>query len=131
MQVVVYDDGSTDRSWGMLQSWKKKLGDSMSCQLLCWREAGQSGARGAGFARNRCIVAARGEWICLLDSDDVMEPDRVEKQLFAAESLTGTARADRYSVLSSTSPAVITPGKHAGVDSEPGVAFLTRQASAP
>jgi glycosyltransferase involved in cell wall biosynthesis len=105
LQVVAFDDCSTDCSWDLLQSWKGASHEGISCTLLSWREAGQSCARGAGFARNRCVAAARGEWLCLLDSDDMMEPERVEKQLRAALELRGgSSRGDRYSVRCRSTP---------------------------
>jgi glycosyltransferase involved in cell wall biosynthesis len=36
---------------------------------------------GQGRARNAGIAAARGEYIAMLDSDDVASPDRIEKQI--------------------------------------------------
>jgi succinoglycan biosynthesis protein ExoO len=32
---------------------------------------------GAAAARNRALKVARGQWICILDSDDLMHPDRI------------------------------------------------------
>ena len=35
--------------------------------------------RGPGAARNRALELAQGEWIAILDSDDLMAPDRLER----------------------------------------------------
>jgi len=40
--------------------------------------------RGVGFGKNRAVENSRGEYLCFLDADDVMIPDRVTRQLEAA-----------------------------------------------
>ena len=44
-----------------------------------------AGNMGPAAARNRCIEAARGRWIAVLDSDDLMHPDRLARLVAAAE----------------------------------------------
>lgn len=37
-------------------------------------------AVGAGCAKNRAVQRSSGKWLCFLDADDVMYPDRIEQQ---------------------------------------------------
>lgn len=66
VEVVVVDDGSTDNSRDVIASYGKQI------ISICKENGGQASAFNAGFA------ASRGEVICLLDSDDVFLPDKVE-----------------------------------------------------
>jgi succinoglycan biosynthesis protein ExoO len=38
----------------------------------------QSARRGPGAARNRALVASRGRWVAIFDSDDLMRPERLQ-----------------------------------------------------
>ena len=50
---------------------------------------------GPGAARNRCpSKAARGRWIAVMDSDDMMHPERLERLVAAAESDGADIAAD-------------------------------------
>ncbi|XP_065558280.1 queuosine-tRNA galactosyltransferase-like isoform X4 [Artemia franciscana] len=82
LEVCVYDDVSTDGSYLKLESWKKTFeteGIPMKLSRNTELEPG-----GVGYAKNRCIEQSSGEYLCFLDSDDVMKPERIEKQLKAA-----------------------------------------------
>ena len=77
-EVVVIDDGSTDDTAAIVGGYAAR--DSR-IRLI----AGE--ARGVGAARNLGILAARGDWILFLDSDDLLLPDMLETMVAAlAES---------------------------------------------
>jgi hypothetical protein len=71
LEVIVIDDASTD---GTLQALDG-VDDARLTVLRLQRNAGVSAARNVGLAR------ARGEFVALLDGDDVSLPPRIEKQL--------------------------------------------------
>ncbi|KAA0164570.1 hypothetical protein FNF28_03812 [Cafeteria roenbergensis] len=83
VQVVAFDDCSTDDSLSKLAEWKARIDrlDGMACVVLSGAAQGQTRARGAGFGRNRCVEASSGSVLAMLDSDDAMEPRRLELQL--------------------------------------------------
>jgi glycosyltransferase involved in cell wall biosynthesis len=66
-EVIVVDDGSTDNSRDIIASYENRI-------IPVYKEnGGQASALNAGFA------VSRGEIVCLLDSDDVWLPQKVEK----------------------------------------------------
>jgi glycosyltransferase involved in cell wall biosynthesis len=69
IEIIVVDDGSTDNTKEVLQ----KYGD----KLVYIRQDNQ----GAAAARNRGLAAARGDYICFLDADDVYYPDNIVKKV--------------------------------------------------
>ncbi len=68
VEIVVVDDGSTDRTPEIIASYPNVHG-------LRQERAGQAAAR------NRGVAAATGEYVAFLDADDVMLPDRLERQV--------------------------------------------------
>jgi hypothetical protein len=69
-ELVVGDDGSTDRSRSIVESYKDRR----------IRIVGDSVNRGLFHIRNALLNAARGEYIAVLDSDDVARRDRFSVQ---------------------------------------------------
>ncbi|MCK5686758.1 glycosyltransferase family 2 protein [bacterium] len=70
IEIIVVDDGSTDRSSDIAQSFHQ-------VQYLFQDNAGQASAR------NRGIRAARGEYIAFLDADDLWLPKKIALQIAA------------------------------------------------
>jgi len=68
LELFVIDDGSTDQTEPICQQAKMELSH-------IYREN-----RGVSAARNAGIKASRGEWIALLDSDDLWEPEKLTRQ---------------------------------------------------
>lgn len=68
-EVLVCDDGSTDNSKEVAEGYADRLD-----LTYIWNENWGGPAR----PRNIGIEAARGEWVCFLDSDDWWTPDKLE-----------------------------------------------------
>jgi glycosyltransferase involved in cell wall biosynthesis len=66
-EVIVVDDGSTDDSRQIIASYGSRIIPVLK------ENGGQASAFNAGFA------LCRGEWVCLLDSDDTWHPTKIEK----------------------------------------------------
>src|SRR3954453_479238 len=67
LEVIVVDDGSTDRSRAILEAWARRRPGLVS--VLSQANAGQGAARNAGLER------ATGEWVTFTDPDDMLDPD--------------------------------------------------------
>lgn len=67
-QLILADDGSTDRSLAVARSFRDPR-----CLLVRLRRAG-----GKARAINRVLPLAQGEWISFFDSDDFMMPRSLE-----------------------------------------------------
>jgi glycosyltransferase involved in cell wall biosynthesis len=65
-EVIVVDDGSTDGTGTALARWQSKI--------IYRRQPN----RGPSAARNAAIRLATGDFVALLDADDVYEPGRIE-----------------------------------------------------
>ena len=75
-EVVVVDDGSTDRTWEVLQ-------DIIKTDPRV-RGIRHEVSLGAQAARNTGIRASKGHWVAFLDSDDEFLPDSLSLRLHAA-----------------------------------------------
>lgn len=71
-ELLIVDDCSTDNTDEVVQPF---LADKRVKYLHNEKNSG------AALTRNKAMQEARGEWIAFLDSDDIWEPRKLEKQL--------------------------------------------------
>ncbi len=71
-EFIVIDDGSTDGTLAIAQSFAAK---DPRIQVITHANMGM------GKSLNDAMIRAKGEWIARLDGDDLMAPDRLERQL--------------------------------------------------
>jgi glycosyltransferase involved in cell wall biosynthesis len=71
-EVVVVDDGSTDRSAEIAASYPVELVRQEN--------------RGVAAARNRGLEEARGDLLSFLDQDDMLRPEKLERQFEALQA---------------------------------------------
>ncbi|XP_053232103.1 UDP-GlcNAc:betaGal beta-1,3-N-acetylglucosaminyltransferase-like protein 1 isoform X2 [Podarcis raffonei] len=91
MELSVFNDASMDNSGNILKKWKVLLEEAGIQMVLGENDSSQP--RGVGFAKNHAIDQSSGTYLCFLDSDDVMMPQRIRLQWEAAiqhpESIIG------------------------------------------
>jgi Glycosyl transferase family 2 len=62
-EVVVVDDGSTDNTWSVIESFGQRI------------KAIRQPNGGQGAAYNTCFANSRGDWVIFLDCDDLLDED--------------------------------------------------------
>src|SRR6266436_172057 len=71
-EIIVVDDGSSDRTATMAQRFASKEVAVISTERA-----------GPAAARNRTLQLSEGDYIQWLDADDLLAPDKIERQLAA------------------------------------------------
>jgi glycosyltransferase involved in cell wall biosynthesis len=80
IEILVIDDASTDDTWQRLQSFKDKI-----------RLIRHTSNQGLSATRNHAIRDSSGEFIALLDHDDLWAPDKLSKQMCLFDQTPGLA----------------------------------------
>lgn len=73
LECLVIDDGSTDDTEARCHRWAET-----DPRLIYHRLETKGGAQ---RARNRGVELARGDYFCFLDSDDLLHPDKIRRQI--------------------------------------------------
>lgn len=77
LEIILVDDGSTDRSGTLCDEWEKK--DSR-IRVIHKKNAG------LGEARNSGIDSSTGQYICFFDSDDYIRLDAIDTAVTCARN---------------------------------------------
>lgn len=80
IEIIVVNDGSTDGCEKVVEELIATNKTNRTIRLINKENGGVSSAR------NRGIKEASGEWIALLDSDDIWLPEKIEKQIKAIKA---------------------------------------------
>ena len=111
IEIIVVDDASKDDT--AINAAAAGEGDKRLRVIRLPENGGPSGAR------NAALNAARGDWICVLDSDDAMEPERLEALVSFAEADGADIAADALLMVDE------------GAEDEPGKVFNHSALSSP
>lgn len=89
IQVVCIDDASTDQSRQLLDDYAFR---DPRFQVVCLQQNG-----GQAHARNEGLKVATGEYVCMVDADDWLEPDALERTVEQMDEQTDCVLFDlRY-----------------------------------
>jgi len=78
LEILVVDDASTDGGLERVRALAAELDAQGGPRIRVLESAVNTGRAGAA---NRGLDAARGEYIAVLDADDIMRPERIAKQV--------------------------------------------------
>lgn len=87
LELIISDDGSADDS--LDRARQAAAGDPRLIILTS-----EQARTGPAAARNRALSRARGAWIAIVDNDDAIHPERLERLINAAEAEGANIVAD-------------------------------------
>ncbi len=94
LELLIADDGSTDDSAARIAALAAR--DPRVRLIRSQTNLGPAGAR------NLCLQAARGRWIAVVDNDDILHPERLDRLVAAAEAEKADIVADDLLIFDDT-----------------------------
>lgn len=85
IELIVVDDGSTDNTKEVIEQWGEKTKDDKKFELRYFYQT----SKGAPAARNLGIIESRGQFIQFLDSDDLIHPQKISRQVAIVHKCDG------------------------------------------
>ncbi|MBV6406281.1 MAG: hypothetical protein GFGODING_03066 [Flavobacteriales bacterium] len=82
-ELIIVDDGSTDRTGALIDAF-------VDVRIIRYHKPNG----GIGSARNMGLAAARGEYLCFLDADDMLPPRSIASRVELLEADPGLGIAD-------------------------------------
>lgn len=89
VEVIVVDDRSSDATLALARSYADER----------VRVVALKANRGPGGARNAGLDAARGRWVAVLDSDDIVHPHRIATMISRADQQQAPIAVDNIEVI--------------------------------
>lgn len=86
IEIIVVNDGSNDETIDILEAYDDRI-----------KVYSQSNS-GVSTARNVGAELAKGEYLAFLDSDDIWQPDKIEKQISKIEDGYNMSYTNRYNI---------------------------------
>ena len=78
-EVIVVDDCSTDSSCAIVESYAPKFGGRLTLTHL------EKNSGGCALPRNKGLLLSRGEYIFIMDADDLLKPIALEEMYMLAK----------------------------------------------
>jgi glycosyltransferase involved in cell wall biosynthesis len=124
---IIVDDGSDDAD--AIARLADVTKDDARIKVICQRNSGPAAAR------NRAFEHCSGRYVCLLDSDDMIEPTYLEKCMWFLDSNPEFAFCNSYSVVFGDQEFLWSVGfdrnkEHIRANSGPPISMVRRQAFA-
>lgn len=73
-ELIIIDDDSTDKTWEIIEQYAKK-----DFRVICTRKS--ENEKGISKSMNKGIEMARGKYITRMDSDDIIIPEKILRQV--------------------------------------------------
>lgn len=81
LEVIVIDDGSTDKSAAIISNFiRNHGGGGQSFRLICQQNGGAAAARNTGLSQ------AKGEYIAFIDGDDTVDSEYISNMVHSIET---------------------------------------------